>query len=120
MSDIRFRDSSGKVHEFKDVRMSTQILDRNGVEIWEGDTILSPAYDKPVSKKRKKFMVQSIVEFRVRGPNAKTVSGSPIAEPIEFMVREVKSDDRNRACYNWSEFFECEVVNVPGSNQSVR
>ena len=88
----------------------TGMTDKNGTKIFEGDIVRTqPFYDRPYSTTRKEKQFLGVVEHYIktfRNPgsptNGQKYDSSWRANIVEDIV--------DYGCYNWSRFWNCEVV----------
>lgn len=94
-------------------RRSTDLFDIHGNEIFEGDYILSPCYDKPHSRTKKMKMIKGLVKWvpaNIEPLN--NIKDSPaMNEPAHWYVDKTADPDRYKyGCGDWNSFFRCEKV----------
>lgn len=108
MKKLRFKDSKGKIHEFKNVLLSTGCKDVTGLEIFEGDVIEQPRKTHRYSKKSKTVIVKSIVKVFENNLKRKTVGGIQIPQPIQFYTKQLCETVWGDMI--WNEFFKCKLL----------
>lgn len=88
----------------------TGMTDKNGTKIFEGDIVRTqPFSNKPFSTKRKQKQFLGIVEHCIktfRNPGSPT-DGQKYDSSWWVKIME---DIENYGCYNWTRFWNCEIV----------
>lgn len=82
------------------------LTDKNGKKIFEGDIVKTqPFSDKPYSSKAKYKQHIGVVEYRIRHFKNRFYE-----QDYEAGWTVTISDYGKFTCYNWNEFFKCEVI----------
>ena len=87
----------------------TGMTDKNGTKIFEGDIVKTqPFYDRPYSEKRKGKQFLGVVNLHIH-----TFKGNkifPEQKYNSFWQVDIIEDTEKYNHYNWSRFWNCEVV----------
>ena len=110
MKKLRFKDSKGKVYEFKNVLLSTGCNDINDIEIFEGDIVEQIRSTHMYSKKAKDVIVKSKVVLLKNNPKRKTICDKQIPQPIQFVTKQICKT--KWGFFSWNEFYRCKIVDV--------
>lgn len=87
----------------------TGMTDKNGIKIFEGDIVRTqPFYDRPYSEKRKGKQFLGVVNLHIH-----TFKGNkifPEQKYNSFWQVDIIEDTEKYNHYNWSRFWNCEIV----------
>lgn len=84
----------------------TNLRDKNGNRIWENDIVRTqPFSDRPYSSKAKFKEHIGVVEYHISH-----FKNSLYEQDYEAGWQVNVKDYGKYACYDWSEFFKCEVI----------
>lgn len=110
MKIFKYRDKYGKIHELEDIQLFTGVIDVEGHEIYEGDTILFPT-QRRCGKHIKEDMVQHKVQIS-GGYRGHTMGNEDIYDAFHFNAKlDQEYNYQSRYWWSWSKFFNCKKKN---------
>ena len=108
MNQLKFKTETGEIKTINNCKLSTGGFDKNGVEIWEGDTILVPTDVRYKGK---------TTTYNLRFQVVLNEAGSQHNKNNTLKFDGIKLDPLPNTpkgaviSYNWGIFSKCEVVN---------